>query len=64
MAKTITYQNNFDGSESLSGSLTVTLRPGTGPSNGTSTQIRDATHDNDADQELVLYDGTQVGGFV
>lgn len=62
--KTLTYTNNFDGNENISGSLTVTLRPSqAGDRQGSDTQIRDSANDSDSNQELVLYSGQQVGGF-
>ena len=62
--KTLTYINNFDGNENISGSLTVHARPGAGVDRtGNDSQIRDSTRDFDADKELVVFDGAQVGGY-
>ena len=62
--KSFTYTNNFDGGESISGSLSVTVRPGqASQTTGTNTQIRDSANDGDNDNELILYSGRQVGGF-
>lgn len=62
--KTFTYTNDFDGGENISGSLSVTIRPGQpSQTTGTNTQIRDSSNDNDTDNELILYSGRQVGGF-
>ncbi|MBR2574739.1 MAG: Hint domain-containing protein [Loktanella sp.] len=62
--KSFTYTNNFDGGESISGSLSVTVRPGqASQTTGTNTQIRDSANDSDNDNELILYSGRQVGGY-
>ncbi|EAQ06166.1 Hint domain-containing protein [Yoonia vestfoldensis] len=62
--KSFTYTNNFDGGENVSGSLSVTVRPGqASQTTGTNTQIRDSANDGDNDNELIVYSGRQVGGF-
>lgn len=62
--KSFTYTNNFDGGENVSGSLSVTVRPGqASQTTGTNAQIRDSANDGDNDNELIVYSGRQVGGF-
>jgi len=67
--KTFTYTNDFDNPESpVSGNLTTTSQPGTSPGNtggapALNTTIQASRQDVDADQKLVLYDGSNVGGF-
>lgn len=67
--KTFTYTNDFDNPESpVSGNLTTTSQPGTSPGNpggapALNTTIQASRQDGDADRELVLYDGRNVGGF-
>lgn len=61
---TLFYSNDFDGNENIAGSLTVTVRPGDpGSTSGSNSFIGDSSSDSDPDNELVLYDGTQVGGY-
>jgi len=68
-SQSFTYTNNFDNPQSpASGNLTTTMQSGTAPGNtGTApalnTTILPSRQDADADRELVLYDGRNVGGF-